>query len=299
MLRYNITLRNMNSELGQAKGWFLTYPHCPVSKETALGVYKAKFGDDLVDWVVAEEKHADGTPHLHAFVQFRKKKRVHKDTFDLSKFHGNYQPAKSWRAVAGYCTKEGNYISKNNLEAAKRKQNKHLTVEDFEVDPLILLKGEKLHPLSLNNFLKNRESYRSMIAKKRVRDRKDASPLKKKRHEWLYGESNTGKSTILREEIADEPENWFQIPPNNDWTGYYNQEHLYYDEYVGQLKMSELNRICDGGAKMNTKGGTVELAKDVVVHIVSNYSIDECYSEQKNIDTLKNRFIENKLVKKY
>lgn len=138
-----------------------------------------------------------------------------------------------------------------------------------------------------------------MIAKKRVRDRKDASPLKKKRHEWLYGESNTGKSTILREEIADEPENWFQIPPNNDWTGYYNQEHLYYDEYVGQLKMSELNRICDGGAKMNTKGGTVELAKDVVVHIVSNYSIDECYSEQKNLDTLKNRFIENKLVKKY
>ena len=89
-------------------------------------------------------------------------------------------------------------------------------------------------------------------------------------------------STILRDEIADEPENWFQIPPNNDWSGYYNQEHLYYDEYVGQLKMSELNRICDGGAKMNTKGGTVELAKDVIVHIVSNYSIDECYSEQKN-----------------
>ena len=97
-----------------------------------------------------------------------------------------------------------------------RKQNKHLTVEDFEVDPLELLKGRKLHPLSLNNFLKNRESYRSMIAKKRVRDRKDNSPLKKRRHEWLYGESNTGKSTILRDEIADEPENWFQIPPNND-----------------------------------------------------------------------------------
>lgn len=289
----------MSSELGQARGWFLTYPHCPVSKETALGVYKAKWGEELVDWVVAEEKHQDGSPHLHAFVQFSVRKRCHKDTFDLGSFHGNYQPAKSWRCVIGYCTKEGNYLSKNNIEAAKRKQNKHLTVEDFGVDPLILLKSRKLHPLSLNNFLKNRESYRSMIAKKRVRDRKDASPLKKKRHEWLYGESNTGKSTILREEIEDEPENWFQIPPNNDWTGYYNQEHLYYDEFVGQIKMSELNRICDGGAKMNTKGGTVELAKDVVVHIVSNYSIEECYSEQKNLDTLKNRFIENKLIKKY
>lgn len=292
-------MRKINSELGQARGWFLTYPHCPVSKETALGVYKAKFGEELVDWVVAEEKHADGSPHLHAFLQFSVRKRVHKDTFDLSKFHGNYQAAKSWRAVAKYCTKAGNYVSKYNIEAALHKQNKHLTVEDFAVDPLILLKSRKLNPLSLNNFLRNRETYRSMLAKKRIRDRKDASPLKKKRHEWLYGESNTGKTTILREEIADEPDNWFQIPPNNDWSGYYNQEHLYYDEYVGQLKVSELNRICDGGAKVNTKGGTVELAPDVVVHIISNYSIDECYSEAKNLDTLKNRFIENRLIKKY
>lgn len=284
--------------LGQAKGWFLTFPQCPVAKEAALGLFKARFGDSLVDWVVCEEKHQDGSPHLHAFVQFAGKKRVRSDTFDIGKYHGNYQIAKSWRAVAKYCTKDGNYLSKYNLEAAMKKQNKHLTVEDFEVDPLILLKGGKLNPLSLNNFLRNRDSYRSMIAKKRNR-RDDNSPLKKKRHEWLYGPSNTGKSTILREEMAGEEDNWFQIPPNNDWSGYYNQEHLYYDEYTGQLKMSELNRICDGGAKVNTKGGTVELAKDVIVHIVSNYSIEECYSEANNWDTLKNRFIENKLNKVY
>lgn len=284
--------------IGRAKGWFLTYPHCPVPKETALGLYKVRFGDMMTDWVVAEEKHKDGTPHLHAFVQFNKRAVVNCRTFDIAGYHGEYQPAKSWQCVIGYCTKDGNYISKNNVEAAKRKQNKHLTVEDFDSDPLELLKDGKLHPLSLNNFLKNRETYRSLTQQKRSR-REDASPLKKRRHEWLYGESNTGKSTILREEIADDENNWFQIPPNNDWTGYYNQEHLYYDEYTGQLKMSELNRICDGGAKVNTKGGTVTLAKDVVVHIVSNYSIEECYCEQKNLDTLKNRFIENKLIKKF
>ena len=298
----SITIRKMRQEtgishksIGRAKGWFLTYPHCPVEKEIALGVYKARFGESLVDWVVAEEKHKDGSPHLHAFVQFDKKTTVYGDTFDLQAFHGEYQPAKSWQCVIRYCTKDGNYISKNNVEAGIRKQNKHLTVEDFSSDPLDLLEQGKLNPLSLNNFLRNRETYRSLLARKV--HRQDNSPLKKKRHEWLYGPSNTGKSTILKEEMAGEEDNWFQIPPNNDWTGYYNQEHLYYDEYTGQLKMSELNRICDGGAKVNTKGSTVTLAKDVIVHIVSNYSMEECYSEQKDLSTLKNRFIENKLIK--
>lgn len=293
--------QNKAAALGQAHGWFLTFPHCPIPKETALGIYKVRFADEMIDWVIAEEKHKDGTPHLHAFIKFSTRKRCRKDTFDLAGYHGNYQVAKSWQAVIGYCVKEKdkkNYISKFDIDAAKKKTNKHLTVEDFEVDPLILLKGGKLPPLSLNNFLKNRESYRSLVAKKK-HDRSDNSPLKKKRHEWLYGESNTGKSTLLRQEMEGEEDNWFQIPPNNDWTGYYDQEHLYYDEYVGQLKISELNRICDGSAKMNTKGGTVQLAPDVIVHIVSNYSIEECYSESKNIETLKNRFIENKLVKKY
>lgn len=284
------------TQLGIARGWFCTWPRCTLPKEYALKLLE-KFG--LAEYVIAEEKHADGTPHLHAFLKLNKKKRVKSDTFDLEDFHGNYQVARSWQAVKAYVTKEENYISNLNLKAAMRKQSKKLTVEDFGVDPLILLKSGKLYPLSLNNFLRNRDSYRTLLSKNT--SRRDASPLKKKRHEWLYGPSNTGKTTILRQEMADDPDNWFQIPYNNDWNGYYNQEHLYADEYKGQLKINELNRICDGGAKMNTKGGTIQLADDVIVHIVSNYSIEECYNEVKDDirETLYNRFIENKLIKKY
>lgn len=254
----------------------------------------------LEEYVISEEKHKDGQPHLHAFLKLKKKKRVKVNTFDLEDFHGNYQVARSWQSVKEYVIKDNNFITNLNLKAAMRKQSKRLTVEDFETDPLELLKGGRLYPLSLNNFLKNRESYRTLISKQGT-DRKSNSPIKKRRHEWLYGASNTGKTTILRQEIADCPENWFQIPYNNDWNGYYNQEHLYADEYKGQLKINDLNRICDGGAKMNTKGGTVQLADDVIVHIVSNYSIEECYNEVKDDirETLYNRFIENKLVKKY
>lgn len=303
MRKFNITLRKMSSRgtlIAQAKGWFCTWPRCPYPKEGVLRLLQVRFHAMIEEYVIAEEQHADGYPHLHGFIKFNCRKRIHVHDFDLGGYHGNYQPCKSCRAVIMYCTKKEDYVTNLNLDALQKKQSKKLQVEDFEEDPIELLKGRKLNPLSLNNFLRNRESYHTLLAKKR-NDRSDNSPVKKKRHEWLYGASNTGKTTLLKEEMKGEEDNWFEIPPNNDWNGYKNQEHLWMDEYTGQLKIGELNRICDGGCKMNTKGGTITLANDVIVHIISNFSIRECYSEQSEeyLNTLYNRFIENKLTKKY
>lgn len=284
--------------LGRAKGWFLTWPRCDISKDDALTILADKF--NIQEYVICEEEHQDGGKHLHAFIKLEKAKRIKSNSFDLKSFHGHYEKAKCWRAVQEYCKKDGNYISNINIENAKQKQSKKLEKEDYERDALELIEEGKLHIMSLNNFIRNQNTY-LLLKKRKNDDRRDNSPVKKKRHEWIYGESNTGKSTLLREEMKDNEENWFQIPYNNDWSGYINQEHLWADEYKGQLKINELNRICDGGAKMNTKGGTIILAKDVIVHIVSNYSIKDCYSESKDniLNTLLNRFIENKLTHIY
>ena len=51
------------------------------------------------------------------------------------------------------------------------------------------------------------------------------------------------------------------------------------DEFKGQLTVQELNQICDGGAKMNTKGGSTVLHPVCTVWICSNYSIERCYSK--------------------
>jgi hypothetical protein len=117
----------------------------------------------------------------------------------------------------------------------------------------------------------------------------------KKRHLWIYGPSNTGKTTCLRNQMREKgEENFFQIPTNNDWVGYSNQYYLYFDEFKGQLTCQQLNRLCDGGAKMNVKGGTVQIRYDCQVIILSNYSIADCFPkvDQVVIDSLKNRFIE-------
>ena len=100
--------------------------------------------------------------------------------------------------------------------------------------------------------------------------------------------------------IKNDPDNWFQIPTNNDWIGYSGEKNLYLDEFKGQLTIQEINRICDGSAKVNVKGGTLQLASDVVVHICSNFNIKDCYKKTEAVllESLYNRFNEKLCVKK-
>lgn len=285
----------------KGKGWFLTYPQCPMKKEVVLECLKerltTKYGLGVVEYVICEENHENGDPHIHAFIKVDKRIRFTKDRFDLddlgATYHGNYQIAKSWRAVAQYVTKDGNYISNIDLKAAKNKQAKKIGVAELERDALELLEEGVISGFQLTNFIKNQNTYKLLKNKRKAAQNIDLN-IEKKRHIWMYGESNSGKTYRLKTEILKDPENWFQIPTNNDWIGYNGEKYLYLDEFKGQLSIQELNRICDGGTKVNVKGGTTVLASDVVVYIVSNYNIKDCFKkvEEPILETLYNRFNE-------
>lgn len=280
------------------KGWFLTYPKCDISKEQALVILQTNGLPKILEYVIAEESHSDGTPHLHAFVKLEKKIRFSQAKFDLLSHHGNYQPAKSWKAVQNYCKKDGNYISNIDVESASKKQSKKLHYTDFERDPLELLEEGILSPLSLNNFIKNRNTY---LGLKRQKEESQISweNLIKNRHQWIFGPSNSGKTTAMRRWIKDMgEENCCEIPYNNDWSRYSGQKFLYADEFKGQLSVQELNRICDGGVWVNTKGSSTRLRKDVEVKIFSNFNIRDTYSkiDDKLLETLHNRFEEVDII---
>lgn len=271
----------------KAKGWFCTWPKCPIGKQMALNELQAKY--ELEEYIIAEEEHQDESLHLHAFLKLKKRVYFKADMFDIAGYHGNYQPAKSWKAVQDYVKKDGNFISNFNVEAAKNKQAKKIMPEDFLRDPLELLDEGKLNPMSLNNFIKNRDVYKMLLNQKRLRE--IPKDIEKKRHHWIYGESNTGKTTYVRKKMMENPDDWFQIPYNADWKGYNGQKNLYADEYKGQLTIQEVNRICDGGAKVNTKGGSTQLAWDVTVWIISNYQYSKVYKMDKvQLESFDNRF---------
>ena len=272
----------------ETKGWFLTYPKCPITKEDALTILETNGLPKIVEYVICEEKHEDGSPHLHAFIKLEKKRTFSSVSkkFDLLEYHGHYEPAKSWKAVAAYCKKEGNYISNIDINAARQKQSK-MKKEDLLKDPEVLMDEGKLSPMQLCSFLKNSAAYKMLLQQKR---KPPVEMPEKKRHFWIWGSSNTGKTTWLRKKMQEGE--WFQIPTNNDWNGYAGEDNLYIDEYKGQLTVQELNRVCDGGAKVNTKGGSAMLSWVPIVYILSNYSPSECYSKCDStlLETLLNRF---------
>ena len=107
--------------------WFLTYLQCPVNKNTLLEHLHSL--DQVLLYIIAEEMHKDGNSHLHSYVKFvdgitAKNKLAFAFTFEGKKYHGNYQPVRSCKAVIDYCSKESNYISNFNLKTYKDKKGK-------------------------------------------------------------------------------------------------------------------------------------------------------------------------------
>ena len=188
----------------KAKGWFLTYPQCPCPKEDCLADLrdglKEKRNLDVEEYVVAEEKHENGDPHLHAFIKLNKRIRFSKNLFDIiyegKTYHGHYEIAKSWHAVEQYCKKEGDYISNLNIKAAQNKQSKKIGVKELESDPLELLERGVISGFQLANFVKNQNVY-NLLKNKRKANRDINLDIEKKRHIWYYGESNSGKTYRL------------------------------------------------------------------------------------------------------
>lgn len=55
--------------------------------------------------------------------------------------------------------------------------------------------------------------------------------LPKKRHFWIYGPPNSGKTTYKNKNLG----NAFEIPKNNDFYGYAGEKVMWIDEFKGQL----------------------------------------------------------------
>lgn len=92
----------------QAQTIFLTYPQCTLTKEELLLALQDRF--DVKDYIVAQELHADGTPHLHAYLKLEA--RIHKrtaDFADIQGFHPNITAPRSVKAVMKYVSKVGDF----------------------------------------------------------------------------------------------------------------------------------------------------------------------------------------------
>uniref|UniRef100_A0AB38ZLU1 Replication-associated protein n=1 Tax=Chilli leaf curl Salem virus TaxID=3145020 RepID=A0AB38ZLU1_9GEMI len=101
-----------------AKNIFLTYPKCPIPKEQMLQlILSISCPSDKLFIRISQEKHQDGSMHIHALIQFKGKAKFRNPRhFDVthpntsSQYHPNFQGAKSSSDVKSYIEKDGDYI---------------------------------------------------------------------------------------------------------------------------------------------------------------------------------------------
>lgn len=115
--------------------FFLTYPQCSTPKEWVVEQLPELFRD-LEGYVVAEETHEDGQPHLHVYLSLKATRSISDPAYfdpivDPPK-HGNYQVVRSPYAVLKYCTKEGQYIAHGvDIRTKQRKRQERSKTEEY------------------------------------------------------------------------------------------------------------------------------------------------------------------------
>ena len=252
-----------------AIGWFLTYPKCPLSKEEVLRLLQAQ-DNPVVQWVIATEKHQDGTLHVHAFIKYHSKVTFGAHRWDLIApdkiYHGNYQAARSWSAVSQYCQKGGDFIASFDTAAAAGKRaarNQHLLEGDLQE----LVTSGFLPLTQLKSVYMARNLFAQLTA---PLTRPEVCGI------WIYGPPGIGKSHYVRTKESD-----LFIKAQNKWfDGYTNQTAILLDDFDHQgvclfhyLKIWADKWPCSG----EVKGDTVALRHERF-YVTSNFRIEDLFS---------------------
>lgn len=248
------------------KQWFLTYPQTTLTM--AILLERLKEVDTLEEYVIAEEKHKDGNLHLHAYAKYTTGV-VLKDAPDVFTFFphlsGNYQPARSAKAVIKYCTKEGNYLSSFDVPSYLNKKKK-LDVSTIKTKTARqALEDGDIGIASIRNY----NLARSILVDEYTHD--------SVRGLWIYGPPGTGKSTAVRAEFPS-----LFLKQQNKWfDGYAGEKAILIDDLdtnvLGHyLKIWSDKFACTG----EIKGGMCQLQHETFI-VTSNYSIRELFYEER------------------
>lgn len=243
----------------------MTWPKCDLQPEDALGRIRLCHETPIKDYVVARELHSDGTPHIHAFIRYEKKVTYKTDLWDSVGKHGNYQQAKSWEKVIGYCKKDGNFVSNVDVNAAASKKAAR-NLQLLKEDPKVLVDSGIIGLTQLPLLQKSIQLYHLL---------EPSSTSNGPRGIWVYGVSGVGKSHFVRSRHSS----LYIKPQNKWWCGYTGESTVLLDDFDHNgtclshyLKLWADKWSCSG----ETKGGKVNLHY-TTFYVTSQYTIEELW----------------------
>lgn len=306
--------------------FFLTFPQCSISKEDALQnlvdhtwptpLVEEEKQPELKFAIVSEEKHKDGTPHLHVYFSLTAKLRTRRvRIFDfIGAKHPNIESARSESKCIKYVIKDGNYvlhgISEEALGILCKPHRAGISdlVKDILENPFDQLSLQMkylslhgLHPHAISTMTHTVRQVRARDVRSEmdwsvetdyfrdspqgvieawIRARLDRSTRipRKAKQLYIYGATNLGKTTLL-----DRLAKHFSIytMPKEDFQDFWSDsayQLCVLDEFIGGKKVSWLNSWLEGSTmNLRVKGSQRMKEFNIPTLMLSNSSPEECY----------------------
>jgi len=279
MLTARITPPPRRNHSHPIKGWFITVSQVSEgeNKNTYLLGLNKKIVEKqqlLKEYVICDEKHADGGNHIHAFVKLEPGIKLVNapDFFHIFKNTANCEPARSFRAVSKYCMKEGDYIS--NINVSKPKKGKHINAEILRTKTVsqALMDGDIPYP-SARNY---------EFARNALKFGEDPHETSGTRGLWFWGSPNTGKSRAVRHSALIPGKRFIKMGQGKWMDGYAGEpiivlEDLGFEGLSYHLKIWGDRYSC--GAEV--KNGSIPLKHNVII-VTSNQSISQMWPPEKS-----------------
>ncbi|AJD07529.1 replication-associated protein [Sewage-associated circular DNA virus-18] len=305
------------------KNFTITFPQCDVKKEIAVERIEQKFGSEIKGYLVCEEQHKDGTPHLHVYLSFLNKKnfKCHHCFNFIGGKQGNYQVTKSVRDWVTYCTKGDNYVAKGlDVQAIKKKTApKSTTVATMLMEGKSLSEINAVDPGYVMINKRKLEEYESWVTIERNKKSKltwvpplldGLTDANKQICEWICsnirqprkfkapqlfitGPKNLGKTSLI--EWLGQYLSLYHIPQTEEFYDLYTDDYdlVVFDEFKGQKTIQWMNLFLQGSPmNIRKKGSQYMKMKNLPVIILSNYTLGDCYPKARDdgrLETLQAR----------
>lgn len=269
----------------------VTWPRCDIAKEAMLR-HVQLIWQDTSYICVSRELHADGHPHLHGHIQFKKRKDIINETIlNYGQHHPNIQKVKYTMEWNTYVKKDGDFVESGQFVDLKphtrsKKKQKMTNKELLEENPLDLVDKERISLLALQGLISARELYFSLkvdASKLELPTELDnpwgiSMPLDKsvkKRHYWLWSTGpNFGKTTWMKGLTKTYRA---EFRGSEIYQNFNRGTQLLLVDGNFKVEYKILESMCDGNYKYPVKKSTAVQLDEPFIIVCTNRNIDSVY----------------------
>ena len=258
-----------------AKGWCFTINNPTFDDEFELEALKL----DADYLVTGKEVGSEGTPHIQGFVIMKTPSTLVRMKQHLSRAHLEQRRGTAKQA-ADYCKKDGDFEEFGELPTSAAEKTKEMWkncitwAENGELDRI-----KEEYP---GTYLRYLEKLRSLARPK-------VSILPELENEWWYGPTGTGKSRKL---WRDHPDHYAK-QLNKWWDGYDGESVVAIEEWApkNECTASLLKIWADRYPfPAEVKGGKLHRIRPTKLIVLSNYSIEQCFTNVEDLEPIRRRF---------